>query len=428
MQAVVLAAGESSRFWPLSEGKHKSLISLIGKPLIAWTLEGLEQSGVTQAIVIQSPLGNVEKTLAEHQFKLSVDYITQKEPLGMGDALLLAANKFQDEFIVIHAHQFIAEDLIPNMLKLKQTSKVRAVLAGQETETPERYGIFALEGDRATGIVEKPSQESAPSNMRALGVYLLNTEFIDKLSQTPNEHYAFENALDSYMKRAHVGLYKHVGETISLKYPWDLFGASKILMDRHLNNLISEDADISPMAHISGDVHIEAGARIFEYAVVKGPCYIGENAVVGTHALVRDYSNLERGAVVGAHGEAARTIFQPGATTHSGFFGDSIFDSGAKIGAGTITANVKVHRDEINANVKGSRIRTGLRSFGVVVGAETQLGIAVNTMPGVLIGARTFVGPGAIVDSNVNSDSRLVVKQEHSIKEKRARNRERNAN
>ena len=232
------------------------------------------------------------------------------------------------------------------------------------------------------------------------------------LADTPDTHYAFETALDSYMQTNDVRVLIQDEETLSLKYPWDLFSANRILMDRALEPKIAPSASISPLAHIEGDVYIGENAKIFEYAVIKGPCYIGDDCVVGTHAIVREYVNMEPKAVVGAHGEATRSIFQRSSSTHSGFFGDSIFDESARVGAGTITANVKVHRDEIKPIVKEQRISSNRKSLGVIVGAETQLGISVSTMPGVLIGPKSFIGPNVIVDKNVPSHTRLMLKQE----------------
>ena len=53
-QAVILAAGKSSRFWPLNQ-RHKSCFYLMGKPIIWWNLKGIERAGIKKAIVIQSP-------------------------------------------------------------------------------------------------------------------------------------------------------------------------------------------------------------------------------------------------------------------------------------------------------------------------------------------------------------------------------------
>ena len=60
MQSVILAAGESSRFWPLNQ-KHKSLLKIMGKPIIWHTLNGLKKSGIKETIIIQGPEKDIEK-------------------------------------------------------------------------------------------------------------------------------------------------------------------------------------------------------------------------------------------------------------------------------------------------------------------------------------------------------------------------------
>ena len=62
MQAVILAAGQSSRFWPLNQ-RHKSLIKIMGKPLIWYTIQGLKKAGIKETIIIQSPGKDIEEKL-----------------------------------------------------------------------------------------------------------------------------------------------------------------------------------------------------------------------------------------------------------------------------------------------------------------------------------------------------------------------------
>ena len=421
MQAVLLAAGESSRFWPLSEGKHKSLFSLMGKPLIQWTLEALERSGIEEVVVIQSTSRLVEKTLKDVQSRLKLSYVLQNEPMGMGDALLAAKNLLNDSFFLLHAHQFTADLWLSAMMDKQNKTRAELVLSGQSTTEPWKYGMLNIEKERVIGIVEKPTAENAPSDIRALGIYLLSKKNVNVIENTKDHQYAFEDALNGFMANRDVRVVIQDAKSISLKYPWDLFDAVHILMARSLKPFRATSAHVSPLAHVEGDVFIGEKARIYEYAVVKGPCYIGDGSVIGTHSLVRDHTDLEAGAVIGAHAEVARCIFQAGSSSHSGYFGDSIFDQRAKIGAGTVTANVKIHRDEIRPIVKEERVPTGRHSLGVIVGTETQLGISVKTMPGTLIGAHSFVGPGVIVEENVPSETRLLVKQEKFIKNKRRR-------
>jgi len=67
MQAVILAAGESSRFWPLNY-QHKSFFKIMDKPLIWYTIEGLRKAKIKEVIIVQSPKRDVEKELKNYKF------------------------------------------------------------------------------------------------------------------------------------------------------------------------------------------------------------------------------------------------------------------------------------------------------------------------------------------------------------------------
>ncbi|MBI2042685.1 MAG: hypothetical protein HYT21_03010, partial [Candidatus Nealsonbacteria bacterium] len=188
----------------------------------------------------------------------------------------------------------------------------------------------------------------------------------------------------------------------SLKYPWQLFEIVKYLLDANLKGQeIHPTAKIAENVVIEGNVYIGENAKIFEGAVIKGPCYIGKNCVIGNNALVRDYTNLEEGAMVGAFAEVARCIFQKNAHVHSGYFGDSILGEGCSVGAGTVTANVRLDREEIKTKINGEKVGTGLVSLGAIVGANTHIGINVSLMPGVLIGSNCVIGPASTVFQNL---------------------------
>ncbi|MDI6891272.1 MAG: hypothetical protein QMC83_10125, partial [Thermodesulfovibrionales bacterium] len=195
-------------------------------------------------------------------------------------------------------------------------------------------------------------------------------------------------------------------ELFSLKYPWHLFDAERYLFDRFLKRKIEKSARIFKNVVIRGKVYIGKNAKIFEGAVIKGPCYIGDNCIIGNNSLVREYTNIEQGVLIGAFAEIARSIFQENVHCHSGYFGDSIFGKGCQIGAGTITANVRIDRGEIKSKVKSqkSKVNTGLNSLGAIVGENTKLGIHVSLMPGVLIGSNCLIYPNSVVFENIEDN------------------------
>ncbi|OGZ18945.1 MAG: hypothetical protein A2Z68_01560 [Candidatus Nealsonbacteria bacterium RBG_13_38_11] len=279
--------------------------------------------------------------------------------------------------------------------------KAKAVLVGQKTKTPEFFGIARLDGDKITEIVEKPKSSEAPSDIKIVGVYLLSKDFFQTYEKIEQGMYSFETALSTYIKTNDVRLVvlqEKEEDVPFLKYPWHLFIIEKYLFNKLLKPKIERSAQIAKNVVIEGKVYIGENVRIFENTTIKGPCYIGANSIIGTNSLIRDYSNLENNVLVGAFVEVVRSIFQQGVNTHSGYFGDSIFGAGCLVGAGTITANVRVDRGEI---IVKPGITTGLKSLGAIVGKNTKIGISCSLMPGVLIGSDCLIGPNSVVFENI---------------------------
>ncbi|MCS7197749.1 MAG: NDP-sugar synthase [Candidatus Bipolaricaulota bacterium] len=406
MQAVILAAGESSRFWPLAEGKHKSLFALLGRPIIAHTIEALQRAQIKEILIVQPPSRAIESQLGDGASSgVKLSYVVQPEPRGMGDALARAESLLEDSFFVVNPQHVTVDKIIPQMSAL--ASRADAVVVGCETARPHEYGIVRLEEDRVLDLVEKPTPGSEPGRTRLVGIYLFKKRFFECYRRVPEHPYAFEDALKLLMREGTVRLVKIPQEPPTLKYPWDLFPLAQLLIDKNITEQrIAPSARIHPSAVIEGPVWIGEGVKILEHAVVKGPCYIGDHCVIGTGSLVREYSNLEAHTVIGAHAEVARSIFQRECSTHSGYFGDSIFDEAVKIGAGTVTANVRNDRGFIRPWVKGARVETGLKKLGAIVGRKTHIGICTMLMPGVLIGPRCEIGPGSLVRKNLDADTR----------------------
>jgi bifunctional UDP-N-acetylglucosamine pyrophosphorylase/glucosamine-1-phosphate N-acetyltransferase len=409
-QAVILAAGESSRFWPLNQ-RHKSLIKIMGRPLIWYTIENLKRAGLKEIIIVQGEKKDVEEELKNYKFpSLKIKYLIQKEPRGMGNALWQARNLVKGPFFVLIAEEGIdCEKIIKILWRKSKNSRAKVILTGQKTENPQLFGIVKLKGDKVIKIVEKPKRGKEPSNIKVIGIYLLEPRFFEIYEKIKKHMYDFEDALSEYMRKYEVKLAlieKPEKEApFFLKYPWHLFNLRKYLFDNFLESKIEKSAKISKNVIIQGKVYIGKKTKIFEGAVIKGPCYIGENCIIGNNSLIREYADLENNVMIGAFCEVARSIFQEGSTTHSGYFGDSIVGKNTKIGAGTITSNVRLDRGEIFPEVKGEKIKTGLKSFGTVIGENALIGTKVNIMPGKFIGSNCIIGPNSLIKENIEDDA-----------------------
>jgi UDP-N-acetylglucosamine diphosphorylase/glucosamine-1-phosphate N-acetyltransferase len=404
MQAVILAAGESSRFWPLNT-RHKSLLKVMGQPLILHTIEYLKWVGIDDLIIVQGPNKDVEKELKNYDLGLSVHYVVQETPKGMGDAILQAKKFLKGQFFVSNAERVDGGRYAEFLFGKQKSTGASLVLFGIKTNEPWLFGIADLEDDRVKDIVEKPEKGKEPSDVRVIGTYLLPKNFLDYYERVTERRYAFEDALGLYMKENDVRLVITQMDVPSFKHPWDFFGTNRLLTDKFLKAEIKKSAQVSKNAIIEGNVYIGENTKVFEGVVVKGPCYIGDNCVIGNNALIREYVNLENNCVVGANAEVTRCIFQEDVHTHSGYFGDSIFGRGCRVGAGTITANVRIDRGGVKADVKGKKVDTGLESLGVVVGEETKIGVNCSLMPGKFVGSGCQIGPNSLVFENIEDNT-----------------------
>ncbi len=415
MQAVILSAGASSRFWPIN-GHHKSLFEIMGKPLIWWVIYGLKKRGIEEVIIVQGPDKKIEKELSKFKTGARIKYIVQPSPLGTGDAILRTEKLLKDQFFVVNAERVDADTHIEPVLEKFRKEKTKLILVVGKTNTPWLYGILKIKKDKVIDLVEKPKPGKEPSNLKIVGTYFLPKEFLTYLKKVPVHMYSLEEALLVYTQKKEAKIVKVNHDTFSLKYPWHLFEIRNYLFDRFLKRKISESAKIAKDVIIDGKVYIGKNTKIYEGAIIKGPCYIGDGCVIGNNALVRDYTNLESNCLIGGLAEVTRCIFQEDSHTHSGYFGDSIFGKGCRVGAGTVTANIRLDRGVIESTVKGKKIPTGLKKFGVVVGKNTKIGVNVSLMPGVLIGSNCNIGPHSIVLKNLKDNLCFYTKAENVAK------------
>ncbi|MBU4154406.1 MAG: NDP-sugar synthase [Proteobacteria bacterium] len=406
MQAVILAAGSSSRFWPLSEEKHKSLFRIMGKPIIQWTVESLKDAGVKDIIIIQSPRKDVENELGNgSKFGVKIKYEIQKKAEGMGEAVMLVEKRIKGNFFVMNADNFDAKKIIPLLLKKQKETKSNMVLIGRKTDTPWIFGILNIRKDKVINIIEKPPRGKEPSDLMVVGIYYLPQNFFSYHKRVKKHMYSFEDAINLYAKEKEAKVIMTDMNIPAIKYPWDIFKFSRIMLAEKIKKSeISKKSDISPRATIKGKVIIKEGVKIYENAVISGPCYIGKNTIVGNNSIIRDYTNLEDDVLVGANAEVTRSNLQRGVNMHSGFIGDSAIDKESKLGAGVVSANIRIDRDEIKAVVKGEKINTGEKSLGIIMGENSFFGVNVSAMPGILIGSNCIIGPGSIIKENIDSN------------------------
>lgn len=388
---------------------HKGAFTLAGKPILERTLTNLRKHGYRQIVIVISPQDAeqrfTEKLVAAMDLGLKVQYVTQPEAKGMGDATLqglsLLSPARDQRFAVISAYQFAAGELLDQMTERGE----EIVLASAATTSPQDYGMLAFnQAGLATAIIEKPAAAAAPSEYKVLSIYVLTQAYAQILAGTPAGEYNFEAALATALDRTPAAVMKLKHEPLTLKYPWHLLK----FLDHFLHQQKSFRAATAQVAATAvideskGPVVIDEYAQIGHASKIVGPCYIGKHVKVGDFVLIRQ-SSLETETQVGCFSEVARSVLAEDVHMHSGYIGDSIIGQGARLGAGFITANKRLDRASIGVQIKGKVVDSYRNRLGALIGAKAQIGVHVCVMPGKCIAAGSTVLPQQSVTHNLNA-------------------------
>lgn len=402
---IITAAGENSRFFPFNTDTHKGCLTLMGQKLIARTLRNLADHDFHTVVIVVSEKdfngqGLSGEILPSDFPELEIRYVLQPEAKGMGNALLLAEPELVGEqFCAIFPYFYQAGEVLEQMLRLG----TQEVVCASTPENQPNYGLLLVENGRATGLIEKPSQTQLASSQHQIkGVYVLSRRILHKLKTVSDSHYNFEEVLHELMQHEPLPVFHLAHDLPSLKYPWHLFN-HQTLFFQSLTSYRADSARIDPTAVIDethGPVYVGENVTIGHAAKVVGPCYLGADSLVGDFSFVR-HSSLEAKAQVGANTEVVRSIIMSGASTHFSYLADSIIGQGVKIGAGLITGNKRLDRENVRTLIKQEMKDTGRPALGVMIGHRANLGIRVSTMPGVSIGSRATIFPGQVLFKNV---------------------------
>lgn len=214
-KAIIPAAGLGTRFLPATKAQPKEMLPIVDKPTIQYIVEEAVASGIEDIIIVT---GRTKKAIEDH-FDKSVElemelekkqnkelleiarsvsqianiyYIRQKEPKGLGHAVLTAKTFIGNEPFAV----LLGDDVIDSERPaLKQMIEVydkyqSSVLGVQTVERKDvsKYGIVdgvQLENRvyEVKDMVEKPSIDMAPSNVAVLGRYIITPQIFDFLEK-----------------------------------------------------------------------------------------------------------------------------------------------------------------------------------------------------------------------------------------------------
>jgi len=420
LKVVFLCGGIGRRMFPIT--KDKCLLDFLGKTLLEHQINKARKAGLNKFVFIcnQQNISEI-KSICE-RVRVDAEYAVQKEPKGMADALLSAEEIISgDETLLVNPDDLFDSSIYSKVLEERRKGGFDSYITGYRVKSyfPGGYLILGDSGE-LKGIYEKPPVGSEPSDLVNIVVHLhVETKrLIDQIKSTKSaKDDVYERALTEMTRKgAKVKVVPYDGRWVSIKYPWNILDAVEYFLDSQPDSMISSEAYVSDKATVSGKVIFEEGVKVLEGAVVKGPCYIGRNTVVGNNSLVRDYSHIGCDCVIGYSTEVKHSYIGNSSLFHSNYIGDSVISDNCLFGDRALTANVRLDRKTVNVTIAGKKVDTERVKLGAIVGEESSIGVGSLLMPGVKIGPKGVVGPGVVLDKDLEPNSKIILKQTYKIK------------
>jgi len=246
-KAVIPAAGLGTRFLPVTKSMPKEMLPIIDKPVIHYVVEEAIDAGIEDIIIItgrgkraiedyfdaapelEMQLKKQNKTDALENIRKiadlsSIHYIRQKEPNGLGDAILKAEKHIGDEpFAVLLGDDIIVHNESCMGQLISKYSQLKSSIIAVERIPPEKISSYGIVKGTWIGadlmnvqdIIEKPRPDQAPSDLGAVGRYVFVPEIFDCLKRTApgfGNEIQLTDAICRLLKNQPVYAYKFKGK------------------------------------------------------------------------------------------------------------------------------------------------------------------------------------------------------------------------
>ncbi len=312
MQAIILAAGKSTRTYPLTLTKPKPLLKIGQKTLLEHNLEQLD--GLFDEVVLV--IGYKKEMITnfvgkiQNKYKFKIRLVEQKEQLGTGHALLQVKDIVKDKFLLMMGDDLYSKRDVENCIKHDY-----CVLA-KKVKDPSNFGVLEVIGRNVKNIIEKPQLRF--SDLANCALYVLDKKIFDeieKLKKSKRNEYELTSAIKLLAQKIDVP-YVLAKEWIPVGYPWDLFNVKALwgidgnaigdnckIKGNVKDSIVMDNTIIEKNAYIENSI---IGESVYFSGIAKAT----DNVISIVKELPRDAGRL--GAIIGDGVKAEDVNIKPG--------------------------------------------------------------------------------------------------------------------
>ncbi len=450
ISAIILTAGRGEGAFPFSTVRNKVKLPILNTPIICRLISQLRDEDIQDITIVT---GYHEQSIRHVLRNMNdISFIKAKEESSSADTIRSILNSSSSrETIILYGDIVTNQENLSSFIKthIEQQNEV-SILSSNQTPPPLHTVFLDIS---ANGKLQHLIFNSPSSNPWFCGILVGKTKSLQKyfniepgivlsapLGAMPTPEGNLISAIDVMLENhCEISCITAKDFVIDVDHPWDLLEANqKAFLDMFSmmeQSIIDPTAFVSDGADISSDAKlwIHKGSRIEKGTVIKGNLAVGENSqiscgttleeniFVDSDTRISEYAKIHNNSIIGRHnlilhnaefyGLTLDTVFMIHSCCISGVIGTHV-----DIGAGTVSATWRFDDKIKEVQCKLRKEVPPYHGNLTYLGDYCRTGVNVMLMPGVRIGPYSCIGPGVIVNKDIDPYSLVIQRQQLEIK------------
>ena len=397
VQAVIMAAGKSTRTYPLTLTKPKPLLHIANKPILAHQLDQM-LGLIDEAIVIVGYKHEMIREFFGDSYRgISLTYVEQKEQLGTGHAAMQVKEHIRNRFLLMNGDDLYAREDLEACLEYQYS------LLAMEVEDPRQFGVLTVKDGLITNLIEKP--EHPESNLTSIGMYVFDRNIfpiLDKIPRSPRGEYEVTDGVRALAQDADMHYHISSAYWIPVGFPWSILTANDFLLKQDFSERV--EGIIEPGVTIEGRISLGKNSVIRQGSVIQGNLCVGDNCVIGANCHVSGNTSIGDNSSIGMACRIDNSVIEQHVRIEPFcHISHSVIGGGCVLHSGAVTMSAPLEGSTVISVVKGQSFDSGRAQLGAVLASGVEWQPHVVSYPGVKISPKIVVGAGSVVQEDMSS-------------------------
>lgn len=295
-QAVILAAGRGTRLGPLTNERPKSMLPILGQPIVARVLGDMAAAGVRRFVIVVGPDDGGMRAYFERAAlpNLDIRFAVQERATGTVDALTLAAPHLDGPFLLSAVDNITSAEHVRRLIARHSADPDAIVTLSLLPAAPEqirRSAGVVIDGEWITAIEEKP--EHPPSPWAAIMLYAFSHDYLSYLAGVPvsaRGEREIVSGIQAALANGRRVSYVTTDRRLHLTREDDLLAINLALLREngaaHTHSDLPASVQLIAPVRIDPDVSVGAAARIGPNVYLEAGAAVGEGATLANSLVL----------------------------------------------------------------------------------------------------------------------------------------------